>query len=262
MESVLATREEAQDFLSIQNYNYNFGYGSCYGDSFGYSDGFGHSDGCGYGSISGDGYGYGYDIGSGCSRSQCFGYGFGDGEGSGDGNGHGDSYGYSEGYVYDSVDGGIKSLNGNTVNYIDGVPTIITQVHGDITCGYIVKNDLTLEACFIAKVGYSFAHGKTIKEAVADAEAKEAERLPIEQRIEKFREVFGSLDSEHVGKEFYDWHHILTGSCRMGRDEFCKSHGIDLTKMYSVRYFLDITKGSYGSDVIRLIREAYKDMAE
>ena len=84
------------------------------------------------------------------------------------------------------------------------------------------------------------------------------ERLPIEERIEKFREAFGPLDSEHTGKEFYDWHHILTGSCRMGRDEFCASYGIDLTKMYSVKYFLDITKGSYGGDIIKLIRKEYK----
>ena len=158
--------------------------------------------------------------------------------------------------------GDIKAINGNIVDYIDNVPTIITQVRGNIACGYIVKEDLTLDSCFIAKVGNSFAHGKTIKEAVADAEAKEMENMPVDERIEKFREVFGSLDSEHTGKEFYDWHHILTGSCRMGRDEFCKAHDIDLTKKYTVRYFLDITEESYGSDVIKLIREAYENMDE
>lgn len=135
-------------------------------------------------------------------------------------------------------------------------------MRGNIARGYIVKNDLTLDYCFIAKVGNSFAHGKTIKEAVADAEAKEMENMPVEERIEKFREVFGSLDSKHTGKEFYDWHHILTGSCRMGRDEFCKAHDIDLTKKYTVRYFLDITEESYGSNVIKLIREAYENVDE
>ena len=109
-----------------------------------------------------------------------------------------------------------------------------------------------------AKVGNSFAHGKTLKDAIADAKAKETKRLPIEERIEKFIEVFGSLDSEHTGKEFYDWHHILTSSCKMGRDEFCKSHSIDLTQKYSVRYFLDITEKSYGGDVIKRIRETYE----
>ena len=90
--------------------------------------------------------------------------------------------------------------------------------------------------------------------------AKEEREMPIEERIEKFIEVFGSLDSEHTGKEFYDWHHILTGSCRMGRDKFCEENGIDLTKKYSVRYFLNITKNSYGGDIIkRIINELTKE---
>ena len=182
--------------------------------------------------------------------------------GSGYGDGYGDGYGSGSGSGYGDGSGDIKSLNGNIVDYIDDVPTIITQVRGNIACGYIVKNDLTLDYCFIAKVGNSFAHGGTIKEAVADAEAKEMENMTVGERINKFMEVLGSLDSEHTGKEFYDWHHILTGSCRVGRDEFCKAHDIDLTKKYTVRYFLDITKNSFGSDVIKLIREAYENMEE
>ena len=43
----------------------------------------------------------------------------------------------------------------------------------------------------------------------------------------------------------------------MGRDGFCKAHDIDLEKKYTVRYFLDITKDSYGGDVIRQIIDAY-----
>lgn len=124
--------------------------------------------------------------------------------------------------------------------------------------GYIIKTDMTLEACYIAKEGNSFAHGKTLKDAAADAAAKEMHRRPVEKRIEKFIEKFGSLDSEHTGKEFYDWHHILTGSCRMGRDEFCKANGINLNMKYTVRYFLDVTKGAYGNDIIDAIRKMYQ----
>ena len=263
MEGVRATREEVKRFLSITiDYcntlddcliSISFGRGNGdglinadgYGD--GYGDGFGNNDGSGFCSGAGSGAGSGNGYGSGS--------GFGSGFGSGD-------YGYgscsfdSVVYVY----GDIKTFNGNIVDYIDDVPSIITQVHGDIACGYIIKGDLTLESCFIAKVGNSFAHGKPLKNAVADAKAKEAKRLPIEKRIEKFREVFGSLDSEHTGKEFYEWHHILTGSCRIGRDEFCKSHNIGFTKMYSVKYFLDITEESYGGDIIKLIKKEYKNI--
>ena len=117
---------------------------------------------------------------------------------------------------------------------------------------------MTLEACYIAKEDNSFAHGKTLKDAAADAAAKEMHRMPVEKRIEKFIEEFGFLDSEHTGKEFYDWHHILTGSCRMGRDEFCKDNDIDLDTTYTVRYFLDVTKGAYGNEIIDAIRKMYQ----
>ena len=39
----------------------------------------------------------------------------------------------------------------------------------------------------------------------------------------------------------------------MGRDKFYEENGIDLTKKYSVRYFLNITKNSYGGDIIKQI---------
>lgn len=245
MESVIATREEVESFLSVQQIfsNFNFdrhAYG--YGTSLGCGSGYG--SGCGSGES--DGSGYGCDCPCGCGEYN--------------GSGSGSAYGYSDGIDSGAGygRGNIKALNGDIVDYVDSVPTIIIQVKGNFAKGYIIDEDnLTLVPCYIAKVGNSFAHGKTLKEAVADAKAKEMERLPIEERIEKFKEVFGSLDSEHTGKEFYDWHHFLTGSCRMGRDGFCKTHKIDLEKKYTVRYFLDITKDSYGSDIIELVCNAY-----
>ena len=250
MEGVRVTREEVKRFLSIEKYYHGYEYGSGYSDGYKDGDGFG----CGNGKGSYDGYGSGY--GSGCGAGYKDGYGYGSilryEDGSGSGPGFGSGYG----------GGDITALNGNIVDYIDNVPTIITQVHGNFAYGYIVKDDLTLSPCFIAKVSNSFAHGKTLEEAVADAKAKELEKMTVEERIAKFVEAFGPLDSEHTGKEFYDWHNILTGSCHMGRDEFCRSHSIDLTQKYSVRYFLNITKDSYGSDVIQLIIKAYENINE
>ena len=182
----------------------------------------------------------------------------GSGDGYGDGYGYGDGSGYGDGDGYGYGDGYISTYERNIVDYIDGVPTIITRIHNNIAKGYVIKRDMALEACYVAKAGYSFAHGETLKDAIADAEAKEMERMPVEERIEKFIDKFGSLDSKHTGKEFYDWHHILTGSCRMGRDEFCKDNDIDLDKKYTVRYFLSITKNAYGGSVINKILETYK----
>lgn len=252
--NVRVTREEVERFLSVKIIN-----GSCFG--CGYGSGYGYSGGYGYGDDYGCGYGSGYGDGDGYRD----GYGFGEYLSSGDGNsnGYGDGSGFSKGDGSEDGDGeggdvsvmNIKTFNGHIVAYIDNVPTIITNIHNNVASGFIIKFDMTLIPCYVAKAGISFAHGKTLKDAVEDAEAKEVREMPIEERIDKFIEVFGSLDSEHIGKEFYDWHNILTGSCRMGRDKFCRENGIDLTKKYSVRYFLQITKNSYGGDVIKQIIE-------
>ena len=249
MESIRVTREEVERFLSIKIIN-----GYCYSPGSYSGDGFGI--GCGY--CDGSGYRDGYGYGSG-------GY---SGSGDGHSNGSGDGSGFSEGYGSEdgSGEGGdvsvmnIKTFNGHIIDYIDGVPTIITNIHNNVASGFIIRFDMMLIPCYVAKAGNYFAHGKTLKDAVEDAEAKEMREMSIEERIEKFIEVFGSLDSEHTGKEFYDWHNYLTGSCRMGRDKFCKENGIDLTKKYSVRYFLNITKNSYGGDIIKqIIKELTKE---
>ena len=247
--NVRVTREEVERFLSVKSTNNYCGcLGSDSGDGFGigccYCNGSGYRDGYGYGIGGYSGCGDGHSNGSGD------GSGFSDGDGSEDGSGEGG----------DASVMNIKTFKGHIVDYIDGVPTIITNIHNNVASGFIIGFDMTLIPCYVAKAGNYFAHGKTLKDAVKDAEAKEMGEMPIEERIEKFKEVFGSLDSEHTGKEFYDWHHILTGSCRMGRDKFCKENGIDLTKKYSVRYFLNITKNSYGGDIIkRIIKELTKE---
>ena len=251
--NVRVAREEVERFLSVKTIN-GEGCGCGSGDAYGYVGRYGYGSGYGPGS--------GYGIGNGGGGDYNYRNGFGNSNGSGDGDGLGFGYGSEDG----SGEGGdvsvinIKTFNGHIIDYIDGVPTIITNIHNNVASGFIIGFDMTLIPCYVAKAGNSFAHGKTLKDAVKDAEAKEVREMPIEERIEKFIEVFGSLDSEHMGEEFYDWHHILTGSCRMGRDKFCKENGIDLEKKYSVRYFLNITKNSYGGEVIKeIIKELTKD---
>ena len=250
MESIRVTREEVQRFLSIeQNIDYRCGSGK----GTDYGSGYGGGDGCGDGRGCGSGDSHYYVLGYVCGNGPNSGSGY--GEGIGIGSGNCDESG--EGSGISVID--IKTFKGYIIDYIDGVPTIITNIHNNVASGFIIGFDMTLIPCYVAKAGNSFAHGKTLKDAVKDAEAKEVREMPIEERIEKFIEVFGSLDSEHIGKEFYDWHHILTGSCRMGRDKFCKENGIDLTKKYRVRYFLNITKNSYGGETIKQISELMKE---
>ena len=173
----------------------------------------------------------------------------------GSGYGSGDGYGDGSGYGYGS--GEITALAGEPVWYIDEVPTLIDHIRGDYAEGRVLNNDLSTEPCFIARIENSFAHGKTLREAVRDAESKAMEELPEEERIARFVAAFPSLDSTAKCEDFYRWHHTLTGSCRMGRDNFVKSHNLDMEKEYTVRYFLDITKNEYGGETIKKTIQYY-----
>ena len=189
------------------------------------------------------------------------GYGSGDGSGygSGDGSGDGSGYGYGDGSGYGDGDGdGVSIFNGQRVYMIDGLPTLIYSVRGSIARGAILRKDLTLQDCYIARVGNSFAHGKTAHAAMCDATAKDLEQRPLEERIAEFKKKFPSLDTKASGKELYDWHHVLTGSCKMGRDEFCQAKGVKMDEQYTIAYFLEITATSYGSQVINQLKEIYK----
>ena len=166
--------------------------------------------------------------------------------------GYGDGSGYGSGY-------GIKEFNGQRVYYIDDVPTLIDQVKGNYAKGKILRKDFTLDPCYIARVENSFAHGATLREALQEAQAKALEELSEEERIAKFVEEFPTLSSTATGEQFYHWHHVLTGSCTMGRDAFCKDHGVQLDATYNVEYFLTLTQNAYGGETIRRLLKEYQD---
>ena len=200
--------------------NVSYGYGSGYGD--------------GSGSGSGSGYGSGY------------GYGYGSGSGYGDGDGDGDGYG-----------DGLKSYNRQRVYQVDGLPTLIDNVKGLYAVGHIINKDKTLKPCYIARCGNYFAHGETLHAAQRDALAKYQQNMSEEERIDAFIEEHPSLDGVHPCEDLFRWHNVLTGSCEMGRKQFCADKGIDLKADYTVEYFLEITKDSYGGSIIKAVREKY-----
>ena len=188
----------------------------------------------------------GYGDGDGSSSGSSSGYGSGYGSGSGSGDGDGDGYGY-----------GLLTLDGLPVHLIDGVQTVIASITGNYARGYIVQKDLTLKPCYVAKHGDFFAHGETLKEAVNDAVAKWVKNRPLEERIADFCRQFPTSETMAKCSVFYDWHNILTGSCRMGRDQFVKEHGLDMDADYTVEYFIKITRSAYGGDVIRELEKRY-----
>lgn len=187
----------------------------------------------------GDGYGSGSSYASGSS----YGYGYGFGDASGSGSGYGD---------------GISKYNNHYVFIIDNISTIITSIHGNVAKGFILNKNLTLEKTFVAKGNNKFAHGKTLKEAVADLQKKIFDDLDIEEKIEMFNKQFNRVE-KYSGEEFYKWHHILTDSCTAGRDNFVRENNLDLKKLYTVDEFIKITKDSYGGNIIKKLCEEKKN---
>ena len=226
--------DRIKQFLSI---------GSGYGDGSGSGSGYGYGDGSGSGYGSGDGYGSGYGSGDGS------GSGYGDGSGSGYGSGSGSGSGSGDGSGYDY---GIKSINGNSIYVVDNIPTIITNVKGNIAKGFILQSDLSLTPCFIAKENNQISHGNTLHEAFESLREKLYDDSTEEERILKFKEHFSDFSRKYSAKDLFIWHHVLTGSCKAGREAFCKDKGIDVDNdRFTVYEFIELTKNSYGGEIIR-----------
>lgn len=207
----------------------------------------------GYGSDIGRGFGGGYGI---CNNDHngtdgvCAGVDFVGGYGCGSGS--------SDGHGYGSGDNlGVKDINGNIVYIIDDIPTIITSVRNNIAKGFIVKNDLQFEPCYIVKENNQFAHGDTLKDAFMSLQEKLYDDSTEEERIEAFKKKFPEYDVKYNNMDLFVYHHVLTGSCRMGREAFMSNKGLSLDGKTSVREFVKLTQDAYGGDIIKKLPEAY-----
>ena len=214
----------------------------------------------------GCGYGSGSDNGTGCGDSNGYGYGCGDGsgDGSGDGDGFGDGDGWSVGCGFGDGDGygegyniGLKEINGKKVYMVDDTQTIFTSVRGNVAQGFIVRNNLQLTPCFIVKENNEFAHGSTLRDAFGSLQEKLYEDSTEEERIEAFKKKFPDYEEKYDNRDLFAYHHVLTGSCRMGRESFVKDKGLSLDGKTSVREFVELTKDAYGGDIIKKLPKAY-----
>jgi len=263
--------EKIEDFLRVSEFPNGSGDGSGDGSGYGNEIGGGYDNFdeyevtgyecdnfCGFDG-SGDGSGYGYLNGSGHGSGYGSGYGSIDGSGDGSGcyplHGSGDGSGYGKLCEYGDD---IKEINHQKIYKIDDLETIIDSVHGNYAKGRILDNDLTTTECFIAKCGNYFAHGETLKQAFSDVIEKYNENKPIEERIKEFNEKFPKNDIPYLGSELFSWHHILTGSCLFGRQQFCKEHELDVNKKYTIIQFIELTENAFGGNIIKMLKESRK----
>lgn len=244
--------EKIKKFLAVDvgdGSGFGDGSGSCdfYGKGFwggcsgnGDGDGDGSGDGMGYGSDSGLGHGsnystYGtYDDGNDCGSGSLY--------CTGSGTGYGD---------------GIKEINGKEIYMVDDIPTIFKSIRNNIAKGFIVKNDLQFEPCYIVEENNQFAHGFTLKDAFMSLQEKLYDDSTEEERIEAFKKQFPEYDVKYDNMDLFVYHHVLTGSCRMGREAFMSNKGLSLDGKTSVREFVKLTQDAYGGDIIKKLPEAY-----
>lgn len=190
-----------------------------------------YCNGCGIDNGNGNGNGFSYGKG-GCTGRE---YGF------------GNSYGYGYSYGYE-------------IYKVDNIPTIFTHIHGNVAKGYILEQNVNLKPCYIVKGNGYFAHGETLREAQSALEEKIIDDMDIEEKIELFKEKFPDTNEEYPVKDFYQWHHNLTGSCEMGRKTFARSHNIDIENdMMTVKEFMDLTENAYCGEIIKDLKESYKN---
>ena len=222
---------------------------------FGYGSGFDDESGNGCGEGDAEGYIDFRGIGSGCiGLSNGCGYPNGCGYGDGDGDGYGDSDNSGKG---DGCEG-VKEINGSKVYRVDNVYTIFTAIRGNVAKGYaLLQSDLTLVPCFIVKENDLFAHGNTLRDAFNSLQEKLYDDSTEEGRIAAFKKKFPEYDVKYDNRDLFAYHHVLTGSCRMGRESFCKDKGLSLDGKTSVREFVELTQNDYGGDIIAKLPSAY-----
>nr|DAG72195.1 MAG TPA: hypothetical protein [Caudoviricetes sp.] len=144
---------------------------------------------------------------------------------------------------------------------IDNVPTIISQIRDNIAKGYIVEHNTDLKPCYVIKHENLFAHGETLKQARQALEEKIYANMNTDEVIAEFIKTFPQTNRKYDVLDFYKWHNRLTGSCEMGRKAFAKQHNIDIENdEMTVKEFIDITKDSFGGNVIQKLEKKYKEV--
>ena len=205
-----------------------------------------------YGNSSGSGSGLGSGEGNSCGDGMGYGSVFGYGDGSADGYGYSTCSGNGSGFSF-----GITEINGLKVYIIDGSPTIITSVRANVAQGFLLKSDLQTIPCYIVKEKNTFAHGSTLRSAFNCLQEKLYEDSTEEERIEAFKKKFPEYDVKYSNRDLFTYHHVLTGSCKMGRETFVANRGLSLDGETSIREFVELTKDSYGGEIIKRVPMIY-----
>ncbi len=147
---------------------------------------------------------------------------------------------------------GFKTFNKQPVYYVDNIPCIFLSIVNNVAKVSVIKDDMSTVKMYIAKSNNLFAHGDTKEQALRSVNEKAFASLSFEERKSEFIKLF-KKDGTYPARHFFEWHHLLTGSCESGRMMFVKTHNIDLEAGMSTITFLNLTKNEYNGKIIEEI---------
>ena len=121
-----------------------------------------------------------------------------------------------------------------------------------------MQSDLTLTPCFIVKEDGVFAHGATLREAFDALQEKLWDTGTEDERLARFREHFPDMGRKYPAADLFIWHHILTGSCKAGREAFCRDKDIDVERdTFTISEFVELTRDAYGGETVAKLIDIY-----
>lgn len=118
---------------------------------------------------------------------------------------------------------GILSYNNNKTYFFDGYVVIITHIHKPWIMGEIIKNDLTTQKCYLAKVNNNVVVSDSIRGVIEGMRLKMTNSKITNDDIAKaFVLAHPDYDKLYDWDEMVSWHTLEPTSCVAGRQKFTK----------------------------------------
>ena len=93
---------------------------------------------------------------------------------------------------------------------------------------------------------------QTLRNALQDAKEKDYRNIDFETKKEELKRLFlRSADKKLPVRTLYEWHGILTGSCRFGCDEFMRTHTLKNDDRLTLNEFINFTAAHFGGNKIQ-----------
>lgn len=186
------------------------------------------------------------------------GYGCGPSMGSGDKLGNGRAFVEYESIETDYDGRGIISYNNHTVYCIDGYMLYIDHVHEPWMIGQILKNDLTIQQCYLAKINHNYVVAGSLHETL---ELMRKKILSSNSNEKDIATAFVIAHPEYENKYDWDemvaWHALSTTSCANGRRQFSKLSDKSSGDTATPKELIEFMKNSPAAPIAKKMEELY-----